>query len=168
MPARQLLWAKGTDDTALCYLSNYLMASVSVFCGVKLLRYTSFSLSKIFPRFWRIFYQSHDLVSLIEFFHRNYIKYKYRKNPEESCDKTNCDILDIQKNMPYAVFNENWDLWFWDPTQEVFLSTVWAFLHKGFETDDLLKFPRFNSFIHFTVTFKSFFRVFFQTYYYLR
>lgn len=30
-----------------------------------------------------------------------------RKIPGKSCDKTNCDTLDIQKNMLFAVFNEN-------------------------------------------------------------
>jgi len=34
---RQLLWTKGTDNTLLCYWSNYLMGTVSIVCGIKLL-----------------------------------------------------------------------------------------------------------------------------------
>jgi hypothetical protein len=34
---RQLLWEKGTDDTEMCYWSNYLMGTVSIACGVKLI-----------------------------------------------------------------------------------------------------------------------------------
>ena len=35
---RKLLWEKGTDDTEMCYWSNYLMGTVSIACGIKLLR----------------------------------------------------------------------------------------------------------------------------------
>jgi len=34
---RQLLWEKGTDDTEMCYWSNYVMGTVSIVCGIKLL-----------------------------------------------------------------------------------------------------------------------------------
>jgi hypothetical protein len=37
MQTRHLLWAKGTDDTIWCYLSNYIMGTVSIACGVKLI-----------------------------------------------------------------------------------------------------------------------------------
>jgi len=43
---RKLLWEKGTDDTEMCYWSNYLMGTVSIACGIKLLSpYWKFKLS---------------------------------------------------------------------------------------------------------------------------